>query len=160
MEIKPVYVSFDQAKILKEKSFIEPCNSYFELALTSQENDQDGFTGPFGWRKGELNTHSDYFINNHKSTDLSSESWYMCARPEQWKVVGWLWETYAIDVSVIPIRFKGERTISFQYRVINFSDPEVEEVLFEHQYNMSFECFSTKHEAYSAAFDHILNILI
>ena len=76
-----------------------------------------------------------------------------CNLSEQWQVVEWLWETY---VSVIPIRHKGEKSIRFQYRVINFSDCEIDEVLFEHQYNTSFDTFSTKQEAYSAAFDYIL----
>jgi len=160
MEIKPVYTTFEQSKLLKEKNFNVECRSYFEFSLTSQRHEDDGYEGPFGWEKGELNTEYGYFINNHKNLDNSNKHWCFYARPEQWKVVSWLWETYLIDVSVIPVRYKGERSINFQFRVINFSDPEVEEVLFDHQYNTSFECLSTKEEAYSAAFDYILNNLI
>jgi hypothetical protein len=128
------HVTFEQAKLLKEKGFNYKVTKFKDL-VTNTEIDN----APLG------------------NYNLTSQS---VSIPEQHEVVDWLWETYLIDVSTIPIREKGYRTVKFQFRVINFSDPEVDEVMFEHQYNSSLQHFSSKQEAYSAAFDYILKELI
>ena len=132
-KIEPPYVTFEQSVKLKEKGFDVEVNS-------------------------EILTNG--FVNHHgiKKNWNFEQGFY--SAPEQWQIIEWLWETYLIDVTVIPIRFRGERSVSFQYRVINFSDPEVDEVIFEHQYQRCFEQYTSRSAAYSAAFDYILNNIL
>ena len=87
-------VSFPIAKLLKEKGYEEPTKKHYEYALKSQKNQEDGYSGPFGWEKGELILQSHYFINNHKQADLSSEMWYMCSAPTIAEVIMWLYEKH------------------------------------------------------------------
>ena len=72
-------INFELAKLLKEKGFDIPCKMHYEYALTSQiDPETNSFTGSFGWKKGECNLSSAYFINNHVGIDTSNESWYLC----------------------------------------------------------------------------------
>lgn len=126
-----------QAKLLKEKEFNEPCKMVWDNWNNLEE-----------WYGSLL----------HRNSDKNSSIYY--SAPEQWQVIEWLFKTYLIDVSTIPFKEKGVRDIWFQFRVINFNDRNIEEVIFEHQYNTNFERFKTKQEAYSAAFDYVLTNLI
>jgi len=54
-DIQDQRVSFDNAKLLKEKGFDVPCIKSFEIALKSKKNKQDGYSVVFGWKKGEFN---------------------------------------------------------------------------------------------------------
>ena len=100
-EIEKPYCKFETAKLLKDVGgFQVACDSYFEYALTSKKDEEDGYGGPFGWKKGELNLTSGYFRNGSES-DRSNTSWYLCAAPEQWKVVKWLKLMYDIDITYI-----------------------------------------------------------
>ena len=92
-------VSFELAKLLKEKRFDIPTKKYYEYALKSKKDKQDGYSGSFGWKKGELNLQSDYFQNNSKS-DFTSEMWYMCSAPTISEVVMWLYEKHGIWIHV------------------------------------------------------------
>jgi hypothetical protein len=90
MEAESFFINFEQAKFFKEKGFEMEVNNYYELALTSKKDKQDGYTGAFGWKKGELNRQSCYFINNHPKIDTTNSAWYLCACPFQWQVLVWL----------------------------------------------------------------------
>jgi hypothetical protein len=71
-EIKPTYVTFEQAKWLKEKDYPQKnCNNGYNL------DGQDSFEYTIDW----LNANA-------------------IAKPEQWQVVEWLLQTYKIDVDV------------------------------------------------------------
>lgn len=142
MNIEPKYATFEQAKLLNDiPEFNLECRTAY---------DEHGYVdNAIDWNGEEYFTKED--IANAKENLGTS---YL--RPEHWQLVDWYWETYRIDISVIPIRFKGEKTIGFQYRIINFSDPEVDEVVFEHQYNRGYTIYATKEAAYSAAFDELL----
>lgn len=138
-KIEPQYVTFEIAKLLKEKDFNEMCRVFWGYDCTEEKNIL-------------IEENSPSFINNRENNNL--------AAPEIWQVVEWFWEVYLIDISIIPFREKGSKSVGFQYRVINFSDPEIDEVMFEHQYNRSFHTFFTRKEAYLAAIDYILKELI
>jgi hypothetical protein len=131
--IEPHYVDFNTAKSLKEKKFNVKVTNYWNGIGKYFD-----FKEPHNWNEVEQ------FVSI----------------PEHHKVIDWFWETYLIDVSTIPVKEKGSKSIGFQYRVVNFSDPEIDEVLFEHQYNKSFHIFTTKQEAYSKAIDYVLEKLI
>ena len=60
--------------------------------------------------------------------------------PTQSFLKDWLWETFGIFVSVIPVKRRGENSIYFQHRISDFRNNFHDiEVLFEHQYNGSEE---------------------
>lgn len=80
MEIKPTYVTFEQAKLLKEKGFDIPTLTAFD--------DEDGI------------------IISSYSKDVFSRlnynnSGYKTSRPEQWELVEWLRINYGIYISVL-----------------------------------------------------------
>jgi hypothetical protein len=101
MRIRPNYVPFEQAKLLKEKGFDVVCKSSYEYSLTAQKDPEYDEGGPFGWKKGELNIEYDSeFLNGSESSDYSNKNWFMCARPEQWMVVEWLRVKHGIWVSL------------------------------------------------------------
>jgi hypothetical protein len=149
MKIEPTYVTFEQARWLKGKEFDVECNSYFELAITSRKHKYDGYSAPFGWKKGELNTQAGYFVNNIEGVDTSNKSWYLCSRPEQWQVVEWLRVKYKINV--FAIRDGG-------YWISKYQDFNKEEEQSPKEIIIAYK--NTKEEAYSAAFDYILKELI
>jgi hypothetical protein len=145
--IEPRYVTFGQAKLLKEKGFDVKCSRYYEYALKSRKNKEDGYSGPFGWKKGELNLQVDTFINGGYM-DVSNESWYLCAVPEQWQVVEWLDKIHNTYIHVQKHTRNGLRCYS------PFIDNEpVKKDAF-------FNDFDSPQEAYSAAIDYILKELI
>ena len=98
-EIEKHYCEFETAKLLKDVGgFQVACDSHFECALTSKKDEQDGYGGPFGWKKGELNRTSGYF-HNGSEYDRTNKNWYLCAAPEQWMVIKWLKLAYDMDIT-------------------------------------------------------------
>lgn len=93
-------ISFELAKLLKEKGFGRLTGSYYEYALTSKKDREHGYSGSFGWKKGELNLQEGYFINNHPDVDYSSKTWFMCSAPTIAEVVMWLYEKHGIWIEV------------------------------------------------------------
>jgi hypothetical protein len=139
MEIKPEYVTFEQAKLLKEKGFNVPTLAYRqksarigdETILPLALPDDEFQWGPFDW-------------NNY-----SKEVPYYSI-PEQWQVVEWLRIKHDIWVWVRP----------FKDHAADNNDP------IQHQMNIFFKGvsiskeFNSHDEAYSAAFDYILKKMI
>lgn len=93
------FVPYEIAIKLKEKGFIDECMANYEISLTAQENEEDGFSGPFGWKKGEVNFNKAYFVNN-SLFDFSNENWLMCAAPLWQQVIDWFRTKHNIDISV------------------------------------------------------------
>lgn len=134
--IEPKYVTFNQAKILKEKKFIE--NSNF----------QTGFTD-----KGK--------VVEKELWDLTCNAIQSIPRPEQHQVVDWLLEKHNIWISVGISGTDG--IIEFYAIVIRISKIKI----YKKQpkklcTEFVFEVFDKKspQEAYSAAFDYVLNNII
>lgn len=89
MKIEPAYVSFEQAKLLKEKGF---------NIVTRSKYIKEKFI-------------EDHFLHNYNS--LSGNGGYeeysiLFACPEQWQVVEWLRVKYGIWVAAIP-NIKGDK---------------------------------------------------
>lgn len=155
MEIETPFITFEQAKALKEKKFDAPCKNYFEYALKSQKDKEQGYAGAFGWKKGELNTQSGYFINDNKLTDHSSEYWLMCARPEHWRVVEWLRVQHNIWISIDII---GLGYFVYSVKKMGFKNgcyiqEQKDSILYD-------GLFKSPAEAYAEAFNFILKELI
>jgi hypothetical protein len=133
MEIKPTYVTFKQAKKLKEKGF---------------EIDTDEFL----FCKDEVNNIEEHQIKNRDVIYnggllyLLNEDEYRIY--EQWQVVEWLDKKYNQYIHIQKHTRNGLKCYS---PFIN--NKTVKKDVF-------FNDFDTPQEAYSAAFDYILNNLL
>lgn len=104
---KEVIVTFETAKLAKEKGFNWPTYKEYEHSLTEQEHEYDGKSGPFGWEKGETNLTSNYFINNWKECDYSNNAWYCCSAPTQSFLQKWFREEHRISIEANWLPNKG-----------------------------------------------------
>jgi len=112
-------VSFQVAKLAKEKEFNIGCDHYFTLSLTEKIHKTDGTSGPFGWKGGELHTEVGYFINDHSKIDYSNSNWFMCARPSQSLLQKWLREVHGI---IVEITWQMCST-DYEYAIIDMNNP-------------------------------------
>ena len=76
-KIEPQYVTFEIAKLLKEKDFNEMCRVFWGYDCTEEKNIL-------------IEENSPSFINNRENNNL--------AAPEIWQVVEWLRSKHNIDV--------------------------------------------------------------
>jgi hypothetical protein len=126
-EIKPTYVSFEQAKWLKEKGFY-------------------------------IITESRFFFNSELTTKTQSQSSKPTIyAPEQWQVVEWLRINHNIDLQPICNYSKLGRTYRMGIIFIN-KENKVDTVFLRPIDTPSeFIEFNTPQEAYSKAFDYIID---
>jgi hypothetical protein len=117
-------LSFELAKKFKEIGFRWETQLYYENSLTESINEQDGTSGPFGWKADEINLQSGYFINHFGGTDYSNENWYMCSTANQAVFQKWLRETHNIHMILKPF-FDSECSDTFGCDVIRRSDGRV-----------------------------------
>jgi hypothetical protein len=136
-EIKPTYVTFEQAKWLKEKGFDIPCQFLYV----------DGDYRIDFEKEGEL------FDGEYPSTQKPID-W--CLAPEQWQVVEWLRVNHNLYVSPYPYYVKWswevlqiDTTKKYHY-ITSLRNGRTENP----------DNFNSPQEAYSAAFDYVLNNLI
>ncbi len=131
-EIKPTYVTFEQAKWLKEKGF-------------------KGKSRYYGG-SGELVEVPNIIENDYRHTNNEMQR-FRWEAPEQWQVVEWLRVNHGIWVSVnIAIDDK------WYFELYNLKDKRNAEIIIEDENVTDFH--NSPQEAYSAAFDYILNNLI
>jgi hypothetical protein len=128
-EIKPTYITFEQAKFLKEKGFDFPCSKAY-IIYESED------TEPYNEDGLELNW------NKHKS-EIDYTRKFM-SRPEQHVVVEWLRINHGIWVSVRK-SWQGGVFIGYESQI------DCEEGYF------NCDTFNSPQEEYSAAFDCLLN---
>lgn len=145
MNIQPVYVTFEQAKLLKEKGFDVIVKHWYEYALTSQKDKDNGYSGSFGWKKGECNLQSGYFQNNSTGDLLKCTSWFLCAAPEQHQVIEW----FEIKYQKYVYAFKYNRTWHYKIDAEHGTD-----------YFSTGKGYDSRKQAYSAAIDYVLKELI
>jgi len=137
-EIKPVYVTYDQAVWLKEKGFDVPTLAYRQKsAVVGNETilplalpDDEFQWKPFDW--------------NNYSKDVPYYS-----IPEQWQVVEWLRVNHGIWISVDKQNYK-----LFKWRVSNMRlrNDAISDLIEKSDFN-----YDSPQEAYSAAFDYIIS---
>ena len=131
-EIKPTYVTFEQAKWLKEKGFDEPCTALFIHEIIQGNTEWDIL------ELFERNNNDTYeFL---LSCDMDWQKNYL--RPEQWQVVEWLRVNHGIWVSICPSIDTNFEFMIYKKDVIYGSG----------KYKSNF---NSPQEAYSAAFDYI-----
>jgi|688.fasta_scaffold00112_124 hypothetical protein len=126
MEIKPNYVTFEQAKLLKEKGLVVKSDRYW-VKMT-----EDSYTDMTDWRLEDLDS------------DIGIGGNLVITKYQQWQVVEFLRINYGIWVGVtMYINHDGR-----------FYSANIQNNDNKHQ---SFNGHKSPQEAYSAAFDHILN---
>lgn len=138
-------IKYPIAKLLKEKGFDEQCYYYYEHAITEAYNEQDGYSGPFGWEKGETNYQSGFHINNSKY-DSSNEAWLLCSAPTIAEVCMWLYEKHGIWI----YPFRHDFNNQFYWHIDTAREDEF----------TSDNVFNSPTEAYTAAIEYTLNNLI
>jgi len=95
MEIKPTYVSFEQAKLLKEKGFNVRLKKVYNVL-------------------GELwDSHYQYMVNSNPDCGAAFVA------PEQWVVVEWALLVHNIDIEARPVRYAGDKSTSYYQPYIN-----------------------------------------
>jgi hypothetical protein len=82
-EIKPTYVTFEQAKWLKEKGFDEVCNAYFNLDK-------------------EIVRFEDSHFSPSCNSDMHPYTYGEITLPEQWQVCEWLRVNHGIWIYILP----------------------------------------------------------
>jgi hypothetical protein len=131
-EIKPTYVTREQAKWLKEKEFDLPTYAYYS---------------GLNFYTGEYKNHSQTTIGD---TPMHKMLIGYTSAPEQWQVVEWLRVNHGIFISVLP-----NIGVDFIYTYKIYSvEVGIERCL------VNGKNYELPQEAYSAAFDYILNNLI
>jgi hypothetical protein len=147
MKIEPAYVTFEQAKLLKEKGFTKEngcaCREgwinylfYFEGKTSEPENDSGYALDTLG--------------NSH-----------LIERPEQWQVVEWLRVKHGIILFALPDNeedFIDTQKVLYTpvvYRATKGLYNLYKELLRDKE-DKSINYFNSPQEAYSAAFDYIL----
>jgi hypothetical protein len=134
-EIKPTYVTFEQAKWLKEKGF--ECESDYNQWILSKDKDDDS---------KKFICHSDELENYTYIDEDTEHNVYHClSLPEQWQVVEWLRVNHGIHIEIClteEIPYK-----EFYFRVMKIGQ----------YFTLSHSGIytDTPQEAYSAAFDYI-----
>jgi hypothetical protein len=139
--IEPTYVSFEQAKFLKEKGFgkwtgdiktTDYCHAkYFH-------NKPSGY-GLINWKETDILYISGYdnWVNEYPYCNIWTYA------PEQWQIVEWLRVNHGIWISVQPNE--------------PFTDDDWCMKIFKNnKLAISLEGYNSPQEAYSAAFDYIL----
>jgi hypothetical protein len=152
--MKEQFVPHEIAILLKEKGFTDECMASYEISLTAQENEEDGFSGPFGWEKGEVNFNKGYFANGVPYCDFSNEHWLYCAAPLWQQVIDWLRDTHNIDIWVQP--FTSERIDGKLY----LPDESYSYFIFKDGHFISDKVdFSEPEEARQAVIEHALTLI-
>jgi hypothetical protein len=147
MEIKPTYVTFEQAKLLKGKGFDGECNKcYFKQNAKIFGIDEHGRYYKSVNIPKKLHTVGDVAVQNIENVILA---------PEQWLVVEWLRVNHGIwiDVGVGNLFHKCKFYILIKtYNVDRWDLTSLD--------NERHSPYDTPQKAYSAAFDYILKKLI
>ena len=128
MEIKPTYVTFKQAKLLKEKGFdekVEGC--YFDNQFNK--------------------------ITNGVRNSVYQSTRYISA-PEQWQVVEWLRVNHGIWIEVHHIRTSSINR--FHVIIWDYKNLEDYITIYHDGIGPGYKVWDTPQAAYSAAFDYIL----
>ncbi len=111
------YVSFETAKLLKDKGFKEWCFKCYGVAILHNgadiSFDEECELRDYG-RENEIEYIEGgrlygYGCNNH---DKDAKVW---AAPTLWVAMKWLRETHSIDISVVPHSHKEGKTFDYEF---------------------------------------------
>jgi hypothetical protein len=165
-EIKPHYVDFNTAKLLKEKGFQELVNHYYFEDGEFKEHSLKGTNGYYGeeyeFNLSEFNEN----WNDKWLTKKSGDRCFGCSKdrgyfetysaPEQHQVIEWLLLNYGIWVYV---NLEAQLD-SYSYFIKGKDKDFPINKIIKHGYPKYGKWYNSPQEAYSAAFDYVLNNLI
>ncbi len=97
--MKEQFVDHEIAVLLKEKGYKGECMAYYEISIKAKKDEHDGFSGPFGWKKGEVNFNKGYFENSGLP-DNSNEYWLLCGAPLWQQVQEWFLEEHKLLITI------------------------------------------------------------
>ena len=146
--IIPNYCSFEQCKLLKEKGFDVPCRNSFSSkdVTTLKIKSVMELSIDFKSYKDESLVN----FNKYKGT------YWDISRPEQWQVCEWLLILHHIHIQVYPLpNNKWEWCIMFLNEPLPIGFKSAMS-----QFCVEVSVFDSKQEAYSSAFDYILNNIL
>ena len=135
-KIEPQYVTFEMAKLLKEKGFDVPCQ-YLYVDGTYRVNFE---------KEGEL------FNNKYPSIQIPND-W--CLAPEIWQVVEWLRLKYGIWIQVNITRYG-----IFYCNILENQKTKNIDIPMTYEMVSQLNDFTLPQKAYLAAFDYVLKELI
>jgi hypothetical protein len=133
-QIKPTYVTFEQARKLKQKGFNTPCQFLYVDGKYRINSEKEG----------------DLIDNRYPSTHIPID-W--CLAPEQWQVIEWLRVVHGIWIHIYYLtEEKCWGWDCYRYEKENglLNEPAI-------SFKMNLK---SPQEAYSLAFDYVLNKLI
>ncbi len=111
------FVNYEFSVRMKKLGFKDPCMGYWECSLTSRSHEEDGFSGPFGWKEGELSFHRESFENGCEFRDLSNENWLQCGAPTWQSAFRWFREKYDIHSWIKPLIDEVGFVYEYQARI-------------------------------------------
>ena len=140
MKIEPIYVTFEHAKLLKEKGFDERFKAAYSLDGTYLQSQNYGSPKSIQGHLGKL-LNPDVIPTNK-----------IIYAPEQWQVIEWLRIVHGIWIKIdLDETTNTDTTLKYHYECIKI----------ETDFRWSkAKVFDTPQEAYSEAFDYTLNNLI
>lgn len=162
--IKPTYVNCGQAKLLKQKGFDVPCGYKWGLTEHAENSNDVVIEGTVY----SLYCHRDFGMYAIQIKNWNNELVYVggewvpldaFSAPEQWVVVEWLKINHDIWLSVHLELCEGYEGYDFNFEFIHnsYKTHEKQEILYK---ELGETVYKSPQEAYSAAFDYILNNLI
>jgi hypothetical protein len=131
MEIKPHYTTFEQSQLLKEKGLVAKSDRYWV------KMSKDSYTDMTDWRLEDLDS------------DIGIGGNLVITKYQQWQVVEWLLLKYGIWVGVNPLLNN-----KFFYNIIDLKSKSLLPINSGDESNYNY---TSPQEAYSAAFDYIIN---
>jgi len=145
--MKNEFTPYDRSLKLKQLGFEDECMAYYEISVTEVEHEEDGTSGPFGWKQGEVSFEKRFFKNNIQGIDCSNENWLEVGAPLFQQAFRWFREKYGYDVSI-------KKCTPSEYRF------EIEQLFVERDnyYFIDF-VFKTYEEAELACLDKLIEIV-
>jgi len=151
-KIKPHYVNFNTAKLLKEKGFDEECTRFYTKPNSKMFGiDEHGRNYPINNKPKTL-----WIVGNAATLNIKN----VLFAPEQHIVVEWLRINHGINV--LPIEnyhYPDNISRRWKYQIINKQEKDRD--IFNKKFfiESDFE-FNSPQEAYRTAFDYVLKELI
>jgi len=161
--MKEQFVDHEIAILLKEKGYKEECMAYYEISIKAKEDPYDGFSGPFGWKKGEVNFNKGYFENNGLP-DNSNEYWLLCGAPLWQQAIDWLREKHNLRIfESTPIAGLSSKSFNkdFRFELVKISGngTRANSVYGDGGLGSRYQTYPSYNEARQEAIKHALTLI-
>ena len=93
-------IQFLLAKYAKEIGYSKGSHGYFTEYITNKIYEDSEDDREFGWRKGEINFHERYFINNDENFDMSNNDYMQYEFPNYSELMAWILVRYKCNINI------------------------------------------------------------